>query len=140
MQFRLQNGTYNVTYKITVNNTGGTSGSYSLKDTPLFDKDIAINSGDYTGQASGTLNTVGSTTLASNQSIASGASHVYNIIYNVTLDMANDDLDGGDNVYNPCDLSSSDPSNRANKGLYNKAELDRTGDGIVDVSDGLFCV
>jgi hypothetical protein len=132
---QIANGTYNVTYKITVNNTGGTSGSYSLKDTPLFDKDIAINSGSYTGQASGSLNTVGSTTLASNQSIASGASHVYNIIYNVTLDMANDDLDGGDNVYNPCDLSSSDPSNRANKGLYNKAELDRTGDGIVDVSD-----
>ncbi|MBK8701079.1 MAG: hypothetical protein IPN29_16685 [Saprospiraceae bacterium] len=47
-----------------VNNQGGATGSYSLKDTPLFDNDVEINSGTYSGQASGSMNTTGSTTLA----------------------------------------------------------------------------
>ena len=34
------NGTYNVTYTITVNNLGG-PGQYDLTDTPSFDDDIS---------------------------------------------------------------------------------------------------
>ena len=45
------NGTYTVNYAIVVNNVGGATGSYSLKDTPQFDNDVTINSGSYGGQA-----------------------------------------------------------------------------------------
>jgi hypothetical protein len=47
------NGSYNVLYRITVGNNGGATGSYSLKDIPQFDDDVVINSGSYSGQASG---------------------------------------------------------------------------------------
>ncbi len=130
---QIADGTYNATYKITVSNTGGTVGSYSVKDTPFFDNDIVINSGSFSGHASGSLNTIGSSTLASNQSINAGASHVYNLMYNLMIDLANDDEFQGDNVYNSCNSSNSEPGLGNGKGLYNRAELDRTGDGVIDL-------
>ena len=57
------NGTYTVTYSIVVTNAGGAVSTYTLKDTPLFDDDITIISGNYSGQASGNMNITGSTTL-----------------------------------------------------------------------------
>ncbi|MBK9735313.1 MAG: T9SS type A sorting domain-containing protein [Saprospiraceae bacterium] len=125
------NGTYDVSYKIIVNNNGGATGTYSLKDTPLFDADVVINSGTYGGQASGGMNTSGSTTLGTGVSIAISATHTYNITFNVTLKL--DDAVGltGDNVYTPCEESGSEPG----QGLYNKADLDWTGDGQTDLTD-----
>ena len=38
------------TTPIVVNNVGGATGNYSLKDTPQFDNDVTINSGSYGGQ------------------------------------------------------------------------------------------
>ncbi|MBK8701083.1 MAG: hypothetical protein IPN29_16705 [Saprospiraceae bacterium] len=70
------NGTYTVNYSIVVNNAGGATGSYSLKDTPIFDNDVVINSGSYSGQASGSMNTSGSTTLATNASIGAGPTRI----------------------------------------------------------------
>jgi hypothetical protein len=129
------NGTYNVTYQILVNNNGGATGQYSLKDTPLFDDDVTINSGSYSGQASGPMNTTGSTTLASGASINAGATHTYNVTFNVTLDLAPGSPDGGDNIYTPCEVSGNGPGSNPGQGLYNRAELDRTGDGVTDITD-----
>ncbi|MBK8425844.1 MAG: hypothetical protein IPL27_07705 [Lewinellaceae bacterium] len=66
------NGSYNVTYKITVSNNGGASGAYTLKDTPSFDNDVTINSGSYSGQAGGSMSTSGTTTFGNKRCDRSG--------------------------------------------------------------------
>ena len=81
------NGTYTVTYQVIVSNAGGATGSYSLKDTPQFDNDVTINSGSFSGQASGAMNTSGSTTLATNATISAGSTHTYNVSFNVSLNL-----------------------------------------------------
>ncbi|MBK8425846.1 MAG: hypothetical protein IPL27_07715 [Lewinellaceae bacterium] len=82
------NGTFNVTYTIVVSNPGTVAGTYGLKDTPLFDNDVTINSGTYSGQASGSMNISGTTTLATNATIAAGATHTYTVTFNVSLNLA----------------------------------------------------
>jgi hypothetical protein len=129
------NGSYNVLYRITVGNNGGATGSYSLKDIPQFDDDVVINSGSYSGQASGAMNTSGYTTLANNVSLAAGGSHIYNVTFNVTLDLNPGSGQGGNNVYTACSVFGNGPGSGPGQGLYNKAELDRTGDGITDITD-----
>jgi hypothetical protein len=129
------NGTYNVTYQVIVKNIGGAAGSYSLKDTPQFDNDVTINNGNYSGQASGSMNTSGSTTLATNAGIAAGATHTYNVSFNVSLNLEPGSTDGGDNIYTACGVAGNGPGSQPGQGLYNKAELDRTGDGITDITD-----
>ena len=110
------NGTFSVNYTITVMETNGVPGTYDLEDTPGFDDDIIINSGSYSGQAMGSLNTTGSTTLTTGESIAAGATHTYNLTFNVTLDLS----DGmGDNIYTPCSGATPMPG----QGLYNLATL-----------------
>ncbi|MBK8701084.1 MAG: hypothetical protein IPN29_16710 [Saprospiraceae bacterium] len=128
------NGTYTVNYSIVVNNAGGATGSYSLKDTPLFDNDVVINSGSYSGQASGSMNIMGSTTLATNVSIGAGLTHTYNVSFNVSMDLT-PGSPGGDNVYTACGVIGNGPGSQPGQGLYNKAEVDRTGDGITDITD-----
>ena len=129
-------GTYTVTYTVTVGNDGGAEGIYSLTDTPSFDDDITINSGSFSGQNSGAL-IDGANILATNESIAAGATHVYNLSFNVTLDLSGDadDNDGGDNEYTACDEPGNGPGSNPGEGLYNLAELDADGDGDVDLED-----
>jgi hypothetical protein len=129
------NGTYNVSYQIVVNNNGGAVGTYSLKDTPLFDNDVTINSGSYSGQSNGSMNTIGSTTLANGVSITAGATHTYNVSFNVTLNLAVGSPDGGDNIYTPCAVPGNGPGSNSGQGLFNRAELDRTGDNVTDITD-----
>jgi hypothetical protein len=129
------NGSFDVVYKITVGNNGGAPGTYSLKDTPQFDDDVVINSGSYTGHSSGPMNTVGSTTMATNLSLAAGSNHMYNVTFNVSLDVNPNSNQGGDNVYRPCEVPGNGPGSTLGHGLYNKAEVDRTGDGITDLTD-----
>ena len=81
------------------------------------------------------MNTSGSTTLATNATIASGATHTYNVSFNVTLNLEPGSADGGDNVYTACGVVGNGPGSQPGQGLYNKAELDRTGDGTTDVTD-----
>ena len=129
------NGSYTVTYQIIVKNNGGASTSYSLKDTPQFDNDVTINNGNYSGQASGAMNTSGSTTLATNVTIGGGVTHTYNVSFNVNLNLEPGSADGGDNIYTPCGVIGNGPGSQPGQGLYNKAELDRNGDGITDITD-----
>jgi uncharacterized repeat protein (TIGR01451 family) len=130
------NGTYTVTYTVTVANNGGAEGSYTLLDTPGFDDDVTINSGSYTGQNSGSL-IDGQNTLATNEAIAAGDVHVYNLSFNVTLDLSGDanDNDGGDNEYTACGESSDNGGINPGEGLYNLAQLDVDGDGDADIED-----
>ena len=93
---------YNVVYTIAVTNNGGAAGTYGLSDTPGFEDDVTINSGSYTGEAAGALNTTGVTTLATNNAIAAGATETFTLTYNVTLDLNANSTDGGDNVYTAC--------------------------------------
>ena len=132
---QLEDGTYDVTYEINVTNIGGATGTYSLTDTPMFDDDITINSGSYAGHTSGALNTSGSTTLATGESIDAGGIQMYTLTFNVTLDLEEGSNDGGDNTYTPCDESSTGSEGSPGEGLYNLAELDRNSDGTNDTDD-----
>ena len=126
-------GTYTVSYTVTVTNDGG-PGSYTLTDTPFFDDDVTIISGSFSGQNSGNL-IDGVNTLASNESIAGGATHVYNLSFIVTLDLQDGSTDGGDNIYTACAVAGNGPGSSPGQGLYNLAELDSDGDGQTDIQD-----
>jgi hypothetical protein len=81
------------------------------------------------------MNTSGSTTLATNENIPAGETHTYNVSFNVTLDLNPNSNQGGNNVYTKCAVQGNGPGSGPNQGLYNKAELDRTGDGLTDITD-----
>ena len=126
------NGTFDVTYTITVDNNGGATGEYDLSDTPFFDDDVSINSASYTSTASGiaggALAGNGPWSLADDQSIAAGGSDVYTLVVNVSLDL----MDGqGNDMYDPCDSNDPQPG----EGLFNQADLDLNDDGTPDLSD-----
>jgi hypothetical protein len=132
------NGSYNVTYTVTVRNLGGASGDYDLFDTPTFDDDIAINTASFTStnppNLSGPLSTTnGSTnTLAGDVNIAAGGVHTYTLAYNVTPNFSVGS--GGDNVYTAC--GSGTPGNPApGEGLYNATVLDLNDDGTPEEED-----
>ena len=127
------NGTYDVTYTMTVSNVGGAEGAYDLEDEPGFDDDISINSASYSsdapGNAGGALAGSGPWTLANDQSIAAGSTHTYTLVVNVTLDLT----DGqGDDTYTACGENGGPPTE--GEGLYNEALLDVTEDGVADLT------
>ena len=114
----------NVTYAITVRSIGGAPEVYDLTDIPLFDDDVIINNASYTSNAPGVpggpLLGSGPWMLAVNQNIGVGEVHIYNLLVNVTIDIA----DGiGNDVYETCAEGA---------GLLNRAEIDVTDDGIAD--------
>jgi hypothetical protein len=83
------NGGWNVVYRIVATNNGGASGVYTLTDQPAMDNDVTINSASFvsTLDANTTLNST-PWSLATNRSLAAGASHVYTLTVNVGLDLA----------------------------------------------------
>ncbi len=122
---------YNVSYSITVQNLGGTTGQYDLSDVPGFDDDITINSASYTsnapGNAGAALAGTGPWTLANDQSIVVGATHTYTLVVKVTLDLRA--ASSGNNVYTKCGTATpGDPA--AGEGLYNQSKMDANNDGI----------
>ena len=121
---------YNVTYNITVQNLGGTTGQYDLSDVPGFDDDITINSASYTsnapGNAGAALAGTGPWTLANDQSIVVGATHTYTLVVKVTLDLRT--TSGGNNSYTKCGTATpGDPT--SGEGLYNQSKMDTNNDG-----------
>jgi len=137
------NGSYNVTYTITVTNSGSGAGTYSLYDTPTFDDDIAINgTPTYTTNAPAhpanpgpvPLSSINGTsnTLAMGQAIAANAMHTYTLTYNVTLDL--EPGSSGNNVYAACgSVAPGTPT--AGQGLFNQSRLDAGNDGSIDETD-----
>ena len=121
---------YNVTYSITVQNQGGTTGQYDLSDVPGFDDDITINSASYTsnapGNAGAALAGTGPWTLANDQSIVVGATHTYTLVVKVTLDLRT--TSAGNNSYTKCGTATpGDPT--SGEGLYNQSKMDTNNDG-----------
>ena len=72
-------GTYDISYTVTVSSLGGVGTTYNLSDTPRFDDDVIINSGSFSGQNNGSMNLTNGvpTTLATNESIWSECGHAY---------------------------------------------------------------
>ncbi|MBK8705144.1 MAG: hypothetical protein IPN33_17305 [Saprospiraceae bacterium] len=91
------NGTYNVTYTITVTNEGG-AGSIRPGNQTGFDNDMAINSASFTSTVptNGALNASGNWTLANDQSIAANGTHTYTLVVNVSMNLNGG---GGDDQY-----------------------------------------
>ncbi|WP_160213735.1 SdrD B-like domain-containing protein, partial [Phaeodactylibacter xiamenensis] len=125
-------GSFDVTYQVTVENTGGIT-TYDLEDTPGFDDDITINSASFTSDAPG--NTGGTLSgsvysLAEDQIIGNGVSHVYNILVNVGISMTDQ---VGNNTYTGCGSATGTP--QAGEGLFNLAGLDLNNDGTPEFTD-----
>ena len=132
-------GSYDVTYTIIVENIGGLEDDYDLLDLPQFDDDITINSAAYSS-----LDIPLSTTplaadpmagwsLSNGRIIAAGATHTYDVVVNVEIDL----LDGttGDDDYSSCGSGLGGGSLSAGEGLFNEAYLDSSEDGIYEVID-----
>jgi hypothetical protein len=115
--------TWNVVYRITVNNNGGTSGAYTLSDQPAMDNDVTINSAGFVSSvpSNGALAGNGPWTLATNQSLAAGASHVYTLTVNVGLNLTGG---SGNDVYDRC---LPTPDGAPNQGLFNRVTLTQPG-------------
>ncbi|MEZ4706752.1 MAG: SdrD B-like domain-containing protein [Caldilineaceae bacterium] len=80
-------GLYEVTYHVTVSNTGSSQATYMLNDAFAFDADFSIASGPTVSGPAGvtvnpSFNGVTNTNLATNALLAAGASHIYTIQLN----------------------------------------------------------
>jgi uncharacterized repeat protein (TIGR01451 family) len=127
-------GSYDVTYEVNVINSGGI-GTYSLIDTPSFDDDVTILSGNYAGADAGALNVVGATTLTTNNEIAADGTETYTLVYSVTLDLTPASTDGGDNQFTECGQGGPNGIGTPGEGLYNMVQLDVNSDGSIDDED-----
>ena len=129
--------TYDVAFKITVDNIGTGIGKYNLKDSLAFDKDVVVNAIKYSTNAVGNPGNPGTIVppsdgnnrydLAVNQNITDVEVHVYNLTVSVTLNLAGTPPPGGDGSYKPCaEVTPGDyiPEN----GLYNLSILDTPND------------
>ena len=128
------NGSWDIVYRIVVNNNGGAVGQYDLTDQPTFDDDITINSASFTSTvpSGSSLAGTGPWTLANDVSLAVGASHIYTLTVNGTLNLSAGS--GGDNRYTYCATQTpGDP--RAGEGAFNESRLDRNNDGTPDEID-----
>ncbi len=123
---------YNITYRIEVENQGTETGLYSLRDVPGFDDDIIVKTAFYTSnvpfKSGAALIGSGPWNLINNQLIAPGIKHTFNIVINFVIDLKNGTP--GDNVYSPC---SSMP--KAGESLFNRVLLDSDGDNVFDQAD-----
>ncbi|HMQ08623.1 MAG TPA: SdrD B-like domain-containing protein [Saprospiraceae bacterium] len=123
------NGTYTAKYKIEVRNIGGAEGTYGLKDSPAFDNDALIISAGYrlnNGALVG-LGGAGPWILVTGKNLLAEATDVYDLEIVLSINL-NDGI--GDNVYTPCGSTTGTP--KSGEGLFNRSELDRTGNGVPD--------
>ncbi|MEP7196465.1 MAG: SdrD B-like domain-containing protein [Saprospiraceae bacterium] len=124
--------TYNLVYKIVVNNFGAV-GEYDLTDIPGVDDDVSINSASFISDALGNPGNVlignGPWTLATDQSIGANSTHTYFITINVSLNLTAGS--GGDNVYKSCGSTIPGTPSQG-EGLYNSSVLDSDMDGIAE--------
>jgi hypothetical protein len=117
------NGGWNVVYRIVATNNGGASGVYTLTDQPAMDNDVTINSASFVSSvpSNGALAGSGPWTLATNQSLNAGASHVYTLTVNVGLNLTGG---SGNDVYDRC---LPTPDGAPNQGLFNRVTLTQPG-------------
>ncbi len=133
---RNADGTYDVQFKVTVENIGGAPGAYDLWDQPYFDDDFIINSGTYStdivsggGELSGALVGTGPWVLADDQGLDHGETHCYTLTVNVSINLSNPST-LGDEIYTYCGSTDDAGVPQPGEGLYNETSLDRSNDGI----------
>ena len=117
-------GSWNVSYLLSVDNTDGHAGIYSLIDTPAFAPNVTINSWSATNvegtpelEKSGTATSV---TLIENGKIEANAKHQYNVVFNVAISVKDSDK------AQVCE--DGKPSN----GFFNEATLNIGGEPAKD--------
>ena len=109
-------GLFTVTYTINVQNTGGSTGSYDLQDSPVFDANVTPLSNNVSGHVVLALPGAGPYVLATGESIAAGSNHVYTLTVYAQLSLA---VLGGDVVLTNCEGQGDDFT--SGRGLYNEA-------------------
>ena len=132
---------WQVKYRVTVCNDGGSPSDYDLMDVPCFDDDVVINTAAYNSDAAGnpgspgpvTLSTTGPWSLAVGQNIDPGTCQIYSLNLMVTMDLT-DPMSPGDGMYTACGAGGPGAPGRS-EGLLNKATLDEDGDGDPEIED-----
>jgi len=121
---------FDAIYLITVMNTGGAAGVYSLTDQPMYDDDVIISGASFNSTAPGNPGTTlagnGPWLLGNNINILAGAIHSYIVNVQVSIDL-NDGA--GDDQYDECQGGGS------GSGLFNMSLLDVNGDTTEDETD-----
>ncbi len=124
---------FRVIYNIRVDNLGGAEGRYGLVDQPNFDDDISILNANYISNApsfpGGGLTGFGPWTLATNQLLASGGTHNFNVTVNAMIDLTVGS--SGNNTYRRCGTSIPGIP-QGGEGLFNQSLLDVNNDGQAD--------
>ncbi|MFT7512564.1 MAG: protocatechuate 3,4-dioxygenase beta subunit, partial [Candidatus Omnitrophota bacterium] len=114
-------GTFDITYEITVTNAGTETGTYDLDDVPGFDSDLSIlgvmvsGSANFDGGYDGSADTI----LATNALISAGAADVYTLVYTVDATA----IIGNPSLYDACNPVASGPG----EGLFNATTLIEPG-------------
>ncbi len=129
--------TYDIVYGIDVKNIGGATGQYDLRDEPKFDDDITQTSAKYLSSVTGVTTNLpvpGPWMLATNQSIAAGATQKYTLTVATKIDL--EDGVNGDNRYSACE-SGTPGFPQENEGLFNRSLLDVNRDGKFDYRDSV---
>lgn len=120
-------GTWNVTYDLTVANTGGHATVYDLTDTPAFAAGVTIN--NWTVAAGAGTPTVAINAapftdgaIAAGRDLAAGATHTYEVTFNVSVAV----------TAVTETLECSTQGGGAGSGFFNTAELTIGDDALVD--------
>jgi len=111
-------GKFQVTYTVTVKNTGGTAGTYNLVDKPDPDANVTITAASWSGQASGSQSDGGPYPLADDMAIAAGATHSYTLVLSAQLSAA---VIGGTASVSDCLEEAGEYV--AKNGLFNAATI-----------------
>jgi len=112
------NGNFEITYIISVQNSGESLGIYTLLDTPSPDGDVTISGGDVTGHTNLTLSGSGPYLLATNETILAGSSHVYTMRLDAVLSAQ---VLNGETTVSLCGEEDGFP--QAGEGLFNEVLL-----------------
>ena len=137
-------GNYKVTYEVTVSNTGGLAGLYSLADTIRFDGDVRVDSisyilpdGSVVAVPLGSPPNETGFELASEELLAAGETDTFTVCVYVDLDVTNPGGNSNaDGAYDPCTgPTNASDGQTAYSGLFNESSLDEGSDGTTEDVD-----
>jgi len=131
-------GSWCITYEITVENSGNEDGFYDLVDIPQFDPDFVIVGASYSSTVHTLANLpypppVAGWVLGNDVFIPSGTIHTYLLEVCVEIDL--EDGVVGDDIYTACGAGGSGANGMPGEGLFNESNLDTNDDGIPDEED-----
>jgi hypothetical protein len=112
------NGVFAITYTITVDNVGGTAGTYDLSDDPQPDTNVTITAAAVSGQITTNFTGGGAYALADDEVIPAGGSHTYTLVLDAQLSMA---VMEGTSFVSLC--GSGGQGQQAGEGLFNEVTI-----------------